>query len=245
MRRTLVIGDIHGGLKALHQVLQRAKVTKDDTLIFLGDYVDGWSESPQILDLLLELKTTNNCIFIRGNHDELLLDWLLNHNENIDEGMWYKHGGKATVLAYVNVSEAKKQIHIDFLNSLKDCFLDDQNRLFIHAGFTNMNGIDHEYFPKMFYWDRTLWETALSLDKSISKNSAHYPKRLTLYDEIYIGHTPVTRIGETTPVQKACVWNVDTGAAFNGSLTIMDIDTKEFWQSEPLSELYFNEKGRN
>ncbi|MEO8236216.1 MAG: serine/threonine protein phosphatase, partial [Flavobacterium sp.] len=39
--------------------------------------------------------------------------------------------------------------------------------------------------------------------------------------------------------------NVDTGAAFNGPLTIMDIDTKEFWQSEKLPDLYPNEKGRN
>jgi serine/threonine protein phosphatase 1 len=74
--RTLVIGDIHGGLRALHQIMERAKVTKEDTLIFLGDYVDGWSQSPQVLDYLIELNTTNNCVFIRGNHDELLLHWL-------------------------------------------------------------------------------------------------------------------------------------------------------------------------
>jgi serine/threonine protein phosphatase 1 len=46
-------------------------------------------------------------------------------------------------------------------------------------------------------------------------------------------------------VQKATVWNVDTSAAFKGPLTIMDIETKEFWQSEPLPNLYPNEKGRN
>lgn len=245
MKRTLVIGDIHGGLKALHQVLERAKVTKDDTLIFLGDYVDGWSESPQVLDFLMELKTTNECIFIRGNHDELLLDWLLNHNRNIDEGMWYKHGGQATVLAYASVSNEKKQIHMDFLRSLKDYHLDEKSRLFIHAGFTNMNGIDHEYFPKLFYWDRSLWETALALDESLPIDSLYYPRRLILYNEIYIGHTPVTKINKTVPVNKACVWNVDTGAAFMGPLTIMDVGTKEFWQSDPLNELYSNEKGRN
>lgn len=245
MKRILVIGDIHGGLKALHQVLERAKVTKDDTLIFLGDYVDGWSESPQVLDFLMELKTTNECIFIRGNHDELLLDWLLNHNRNIDEGMWYKHGGQATVLAYASVTNEKKQIHMDFLRSLKDYHLDTKNRLFIHAGFTNMNGIDHEYFPKLFYWDRSLWETALALDESLPIDSLYYPRRLILYNEIYIGHTPVTKINKTVPVNKACVWNVDTGAAFMGPLTIMDVDTKEFWQSDPLNELYSNEKGRN
>ena len=108
-----------------------------------------------------------------------------------------------------------------------------------------MNGVTHEYFPKLFSWDRTLWETALALNTSIPKDSSFYPKRLTLYHEIYIGHTPVTKINETVPIHKACVWNVDTGAAFKGPLTIMDVDSKEFWQSEPLNELYFNEKGRN
>jgi serine/threonine protein phosphatase 1 len=72
-----------------------------------------------------------------------------------------------------------------------------------------------------------------------------YPNRLKLYKEIYIGHTPVTKIEETAPVNKACVWNVDTGAAFRGPLTIMDVDSKAYWQSENLDVLYPNEKGRN
>nr|WP_294773813.1 metallophosphoesterase family protein [uncultured Flavobacterium sp.] len=245
MGRILVMGDIHGGLRALHQIVERAKVTREDTLIFLGDYVDGWSESPQVIDYLIGLNKKQNCIFIKGNHDELLLDWLEGNTKNFDEKMWFKHGGEATVLAYEKVSDAVKAQHIAFLKALQNYYHDDQNRLFIHAGFTNMNGINFEYFPKLFYWDRTLWETALSLDETIPKDSWLYPRRLTLYDEVYIGHTPVTRIGETIPVQKACVWNVDTGAAFKGPLTIMDVNTKEFWQSEPLNELYFNEKGRN
>jgi serine/threonine protein phosphatase 1 len=242
MNRTLVIGDIHGGLRALHQIMDRAKVTTDDTLIFLGDYVDGWSESPQVLDYLIELGKKQNCIFIKGNHDDLVLQWLEESKDNLE---WYKHGGESTVLAYNTVSETKKKRHIEFLQSLQDYYLDEQNRLFIHAGFTNMNGIDYEYFPKLFYWDRTLWETALALDTAIPKESFLYPKRLKLYDEIYIGHTPVSKIEQTIPIQKACIWNIDTGAAFNGPLTILDVDTKAFWQSEPLNKLYFNEKGRN
>lgn len=245
MGRKLVIGDIHGGLRALHQIMERANVTKDDRLIFLGDYVDGWSESPQVIDYLIDLSTQQECLFIRGNHDELLLDWLTGNTDNIDESAWYQHGGETTVLSYAAVPEDKKQVHITFLKSLKEYYLDEQNRLFIHAGFTNMNGIDYEYFPKMFYWDRTLWETALALDDSMTKNNIYYPKRLTLYKEVYIGHTPVTKINETIPIQRACVWNIDTGAAFNGPLTIMDIDSKEFWQSEPVKELYLNERGRN
>jgi len=245
MSRTLVIGDIHGGLRALHQIMERANVSITDTLIFLGDYVDGWSQSPQVLDFLIDLGTKQNCIFIRGNHDELLLDWLTGNTKNFNETMWFKHGGEATVIAYSTLSESKKQTHIAFLKSLQDYFLDEQNRLFVHAGFTNMNGVNYEYFPKLFYWDRTLWETALALNENIDKDSPFYPKRFTLYNEIYIGHTPVTRIEQTVPIQKACIWNVDTGAAFKGPLTIMDVNTKLFWQSEPLDHLYPTEKGRN
>jgi serine/threonine protein phosphatase 1 len=240
--RTLVIGDIHGGLRALHQIFERAKVTSKDQLIFLGDYVDGWSQSPEVLDFLIALNQHQNCIFIKGNHDDLLHSWL---NESKDNELWYKHGGESTVFAYIDVKTDKKQSHIEFLKSLQNYYLDDRNRLFIHAGFTNLNGIDFEYFPKSFYWDRTLWETALALDKNMKTTDLFYPKRLLLYDEIYIGHTPVTRINQTIPVQKANIWNLDTGAAFKGPLTIMDIDTKEFWQSEPLPNLYPNEKGRN
>ena len=166
-------------------------------------------------------------------------------HERKENMTWYKHGGEATVLAYSKVDTRKKLEHIAFLQSLENYYLDQENRLFLHAGFTNMNGVHHEYFPKLYYWDRTLWETALALDKTLKADDLSFPKRFTLYKEIYIGHTPVTQIGKTVPVQRSVVWNIDTGAAFKGPLTILDVDTKEFWQSEPLSELYPNEKGRN
>lgn len=242
MGRTLVIGDIHGSLLALQQILERAAVTQKDHLIFLGDYVDGWSQSPEVVDFLIRLKATHNCTYIRGNHDDLLMQWL--HTGQYNE-QWFNHGGRITMERYNALTEEKKQLHILFLESLKDYHLDESNRLFVHAGFTNLNGIHHEYFTRMFYWDRTLWETALALDTSLHMEDPLYPKRFTHFKEIFIGHTPVTRIGQTVPVQKANIWNVDTGAAFMGPLTIMDADTKEFWQSAPVYELYPDETGRN
>ena len=131
--KKFVIGDIHGGLKALLQVLKKINCDENYTLIFLGDYVDGWSESPAVLDFLIELQKKQPCVFIRGNHDELLLDWLLGNNENIDEKLWFQHGGEATVLSYQNINAETKEKHIQFLQSLQDYHLDDKNRLFIHA----------------------------------------------------------------------------------------------------------------
>ena len=94
MSRTLVIGDIHGGLKALIQVLQKAAIQPNDILVFLGDYVDGWSESPAVLDFLIALSEQQNCIFIKGNHDELLLDWLENRHENLNEKQQFMENNK-------------------------------------------------------------------------------------------------------------------------------------------------------
>ncbi len=242
MSRTLVIGDIHGGLKALEQLLKKAKITKDDTLIFLGDYVDGWSESANLISFLIQLKTSNTCIFIRGNHDELCYKWLTQNTFNPE---WIKHGGQATIDSYAKLSKEEIAIHHQFFENLINYHIDDQNRLFLHAGFTNLHGPDREYFSKLFYWDRTLWETALAIDPNLDKTDPKYPKRLLLFDEIYIGHTPVTRINQSKPVHAACVWNMDTGAAFKGSLTIMDINSKEYWQSDPVYQLYPDESGRN
>ena len=55
MSRTIVIGDIHGALKALDQLLTKIAPQIQDRIIFLGDYVDGWSESAQVVQYLIQL----------------------------------------------------------------------------------------------------------------------------------------------------------------------------------------------
>ncbi|WP_291865398.1 metallophosphoesterase family protein [Maribacter sp.] len=240
--RTLVVGDIHSGLKALQQVLKRAEVTPKDQLIFLGDYVDGWSEAVETVEFLLDLQKTHNCIFLRGNHDELCSDWLVKEEHN---SVWLQHGGRATANSYAEVSDETKKRHIQFYKELKNYYLEEKNRLFLHAGFTSLKGIESEYFTKTLYWDRTLWELAVCLNPNLSPEDANYPMRLKHYKEIYIGHTPVTKMGKTTPQNFANVWNIDTGAAFKGPLTILDVDSKKTWQSEPVYTFYPKEKGRN
>lgn len=240
--RKFVVGDIHSGLIALRQVIQRAKVKEEDLIIFLGDYVDGWSEAVETIDYLISLNKTHQCIFIRGNHDELCREWLERkaHNPN-----WLIHGGKATKLSYEKVDQSKRQLHLAFYRSLQNYYLDEGNRLFLHAGYTNLKGIAFEYFQELFYWDRTLWELAKAINPRLNPEDVDYPKRLTHYNEIFIGHTPISKKEMVIPENRANVWNLDTGAAFKGALTIMDVDTKEFWQSDPVHQLYLGEQGRN
>src|SRR5664279_3096338 len=97
MSRKIVIGDIHGALKALEQLIVRLNLKRSDELIFMGDYVDGWSGSAQTIDYILKLKETNHCIFIKGNHDAWCEDWL--KGEEADEE-WVRHGGQETIDSY-------------------------------------------------------------------------------------------------------------------------------------------------
>lgn len=240
-KRTLVFGDIHGGLRALQQLFEKAEITIEDTLIFLGDYVDGWSESAEVIQFLMETAEKQDCIFIKGNHDAWCEEYLKTGTKS---DVWIFNGGQSTIESY-RKKGIDRLFHLNFFERMKNYYIDTQNRLFIHAGFSSMHGPAKETYATNYSWDRTLWETALALDEKRDKDHVFYPKRLQLFHEIYIGHTPTTNYGIPTPINRANLWNVDTGAAFMGRITCLDIDTKEFWQSESVHLLYPNEKGRN
>jgi serine/threonine protein phosphatase 1 len=241
MKRTLVIGDIHGGLVALKQVMERAEVTTSDTLIFLGDYVDGWSESYGVIEFVMQLAQQQNCIVLKGNHDDMCQEWLTTGEYNESS---YNHGGKATLQSYADVNENDKLKHLQFYQQMQYYFVDDRNRLFLHAGFISQHGPEKEHYQSNLIWDRTLWEMAAAMDKTLSPDSPYFPKRLKLFKEIYIGHTPTTNYGIYEPINIFSLWNLDTGAAFNGKLSLMNVDTKQLWQSDIVRTLYPNEPGR-
>ena len=241
-KRTLVFGDIHGGLRALQQLFERAKITTEDRLIFLGDYVDGWSEAAATIQFLIEIEEKQECIFIRGNHDLWCGRWL---ELGASNPVWEEHGGKSTKASYLETGYIINEEHKLFFQDLKNYHIDENNNLFLHAGFTSIHGVGKEEYESNYYFDRTLWETVLVIDETVSKDSILYPKRLKHYNEIFVGHTPTTNYKEELPMHKANVWNIDTGAAFMGKLTCLDIETKEFWQSDVVQTLYPNERGRN
>ena len=241
MGRTFVIGDIHGAYRALQQLLDRVRLQLDDRLIFLGDYVDGWSESRRVMEYLMELDARFNCIFIRGNHDVWCEEWLAGLGP---DPSWLFHGGRATVDSYSGIDAEDAIRHLAFFGRMRP-YVEEDGRLFIHAGFSSMHGPGMEHYESNFFWDRTLWETALAVDDRIPQDSLFYPRRLLLYREIYIGHTPTTNYGIDTPMKRSNVWNIDTGAAFTGKISAMNINTKELFQSDIVQQLYPGESGRN
>lgn len=237
-KRTLVIGDQHGALRAVKQVLKRCEFNpKEDLLINLGDVVDGWSESSQLVQFYIEL--SEQCIFkpifLKGNHDVLCQKWIQGGIPNMN---WLMQGGKSTIESYIDTGFIEEKSHLEFFNNMKDYYLDEENRGFVHAGFTSPKGLGFEEDSEIYYWDRSLWTLAFKeLDSENQIFKAH--------KEVFIGHTPTLNFEETIPMKKSNIWNIDTGSAYTGSITILDVDTKEYWQSDIVMELYPDDLGRN
>lgn len=241
MSRTFTMGDIHGNCRGLIQCLEKSGFNNDeDTLIQLGDVADGWSEVSESVDVLLSIK---NLISIRGNHDVWCYDWFKYGEKPI---LWTEQGGKSTIESYIKSGKIMDNHHKDFWNDQQDWHIDDKNRLFIHAGWGyNLPGdfekqcsyrVNAGTIAKECHWDRSLYESAKTAHHTKNKFKA-----LESFNEVYIGHTAQMN---NKPNQFLNLWNLDSGSGWNGNLTIMDIDTKEFWQSDLSKDLYPDQKGR-
>ena len=72
------IGDIHGQctmLRDMLETLRQRPLNEEDTLVFLGDYIDRGEDSRGCIDILIALKQEHkNVIFLRGNHEQMMLD---------------------------------------------------------------------------------------------------------------------------------------------------------------------------
>jgi serine/threonine protein phosphatase 1 len=246
--RLLVLGDVHGAHRALVQVLVRAGFDRErDRLVFLGDVADGWFETRRCIDELLAIP---HLVHLLGNHDDWFLRWLQGAAADV---LWLTQGGWATLESYgiapVPLSPLELRIHLsplppddaraeipathrDLLRRAK-LWHEDDGRMFVHGGWP-WHRSPHPLHcrPEELLWDRSLWDNAFHR----AANGRTRP--LTAFREVYLGHTTTTRCGHSEPVQRCEVWNLDQGAGWEGRLSLMDVDTKEFWQSDPVETLY-------
>ncbi|AXY73031.1 phosphoesterase [Paraflavitalea soli] len=248
---TYVMGDIHGGHKALLQCLQRSGFDYErDTLIQLGDIADGYDEVFACVETLL---TVRHLVAIKGNHD----DWFQTFIRTGFHPQYWNQGGEGTLRSYL-IAAGKQDLipaygnihpqalnppdipatHRHFFNHQRLYYLDDHMNCFVHAGFDRRLPF-REQLPHLYYWDRELWLEALSWEATNrgKKRPARF-KMATRFHEVFIGHTRTIMWGTDQPMKAANVNNIDTGGGGGGRLTIMNVETKECWQSDPVNSLY-------
>lgn len=219
--RIYAIGDVHGRIDLLNQMLLRvdadmtARPSPRPVHVFLGDYIDRGPASKLVLDRLITHCAAHPSVCLIGNHEAYLREFLKNPKVL---SYWKRYGGLDTLLSYGILpsmeSDAQEQVklahaldrklpmsHRQFLKSLKPYFICG-DFFFVHAGvrpgipLTNQSEEDLLWIRDDFL----LWEE-------------HFGK------VIVHGHTPVLE-----PDVRENRINIDTGAYATGRLTCLVLE---------------------
>ena len=210
-----VIGDIHGCLAPLKRTL--AAIDRDLAAtrpryageVFLGDYVDRGPDSLGVIDLLLRRGTERKTIFVKGNHDAMMEEFVRGERALAD---WLPYGGADTLRSYgatpemisSNAAELAGLVppaHLAFLSGC-EYFFEVEDYIFVHAGVRPGRAL-HEQSPQDLMWIRE-----------------DFLKHRGSYGAIIVhGHTPVAE-----PEFRESRIGIDTGAYMTGRLTCLRID---------------------
>jgi serine/threonine protein phosphatase 1 len=212
-----VIGDIHGEIEALKTIINKINYdSTEDKLIFLGDYIDRGSDSYQVYRYIKKLDNGSN-IFIRGNHEEMMIDAVLNKN---NKGLWYHNGGRATERSFPNYSELEEAAN--FFDSLPYQYTDG-NYIFVHAGIR----------PDLKLTEQSEHDLVWIRYKFLEAEAENFKEKRT----IVAGHTPVAEV----KFQGNKIL-MDTGAGKGGILSAINLKTKKVYTSaekNPIASLLF------
>ena len=210
----VAIGDVHGCLQSLQALTKKLEKYSDRQFIFLGDYIDRGPDSKGVVDFLLDYREQQDCIFLRGNHEQMLLDAY--YNDNLD--LWLMNGGRSTLESYgakynqLNIAES----HIEFYKNTR-MYYDTPDFFFVHAGLSPAKTIEQSLKDDNDIQD-FLWERS-------HLNVFETPWEKT----VVFGHTP-----RPHPIRKNKMLGLDTGCVYEslgyGKLTAAVLPEMKFVQ---------------
>lgn len=187
----------------------------DRKFIFVGDYIDRGPSSKQVVDYLIEFQKDVDCVFLRGNHEQMLLD-AINRNEH---RLWMMNGGRTTMKSYGFSSKSAASLpkeHEQFYRNTK-LYYNTEKYFFVHAGVspgkTIAQSLEDEEEVQEFLWERS------------HLNAFETPWEKT----VVFGHTP-----RPNPFIKDKMIGIDTGCVYDrvgyGKLTAAKLPEEEFMQ---------------
>ncbi len=227
------IGDVHGCAQTLAALLGRlaedagGALGPDDTLVFVGDYVDRGPDSPGVIDQLIALERASEAgtgprgVFLRGNHDQMMLDYVDGAG---DSELWWANGGRTTLESYAARGDLRLPAdHVEFLRRTP-LAAEGAGCAFVHAGLDTR---------------RSVADNLADLDPSIALwTRQHLGADLSAWEKpVVCGHTPVAE-----PLDQPRLIGIDTGAVFAGRpglgrLTAVALPERRFVSVETVDEL--------
>ncbi len=214
----IVIGDIHGCCRSIEALIEKLEPYDNYQLVFVGDYIDRGPCSKNVVSLMLELREKRDCIFLRGNHEQMLLDATKRGNT----GLWLHNGGDATLRSYGLIPGQLDfpDEHMEFFRSTK-LYHETEDYFFVHAGLpafqTIKQSLNDPEAVRDFLWTR---DHLRAVDTAWEKT-------------VIFGHTPTK-----SPINRLKMIGIDTGCVYSsfgfGKLTALVLPEEIFIQQSSL-----------
>jgi len=224
MSRRIAIGDIHGCLKTMQKLIEEGiTLTREDTLYFVGDFIDRGPDSKGVLDYISRLITENYRIYsVRGNHEEMLLESLSDPKFLVG---WMYNGAERTLHSFgfdpgiFLTSETVHQIPAKYIKQIEKLpyYIELEDYLIVHAGF-------NFYMTDPFQDNHAMiWSREMMYDPEKANH------RIVIH-----GHTPVSvdEIRQMITDPDSSLINIDGGCVYTeypelGNLVAFDLDSKD------------------
>ena len=202
------IGDLHGCPDELEVLLTRLGAGSDDTLVFLGDYIDRGPGVRAVVARLIRLRAeAPRTVFLRGNHEDMLLAYLGLPGHYADA--YLANGGAATLASYrvpagVLGAAAAALLPPDHLEFLRTLVLTHQHDryLFVHAGVRPGVTLERQSEEDLL-WIR----------------EEFFAARHDLPWTVVFGHTPQREVRLGLPFHLG----LDTGLVYGNKLSCLDV----------------------
>ncbi len=214
MSRLIAIGDIHGCDFALETLLTELKLTPQDTIVGLGDYVDRGPNSSRVLDILIDLVTKCRFIPLIGNHEIMMFKGM---NGRRDFDFWLNHGGQAALSSYGGDPRNVPAHHMAFLSHCLR-YHESPNHVFVHACYDPYVSLDDQP-DQLLFWQHIFDDV---------------PPPLESGKVVVVGHTPQQ---DGTIRNLGHILMLDTNCYGNGWLTAVDVNSGNVWQANNFGEI--------
>jgi serine/threonine protein phosphatase 1 len=227
--KTIIIGDVHGCLLELNQLLLELAPAEYDHLIFIGDLIDRGPDSAGVVERVVELSARHHVSLILGNHEEKFLRYRRHLEEG--KGVELQMSGSEE---FPMLMERLQPIHFEFLEGAYYALhLPEYHTLLVHGGIPGKVKFPFpvtyrygEHAPRDYPGLDLLTKTrflddngsfvALNEQKPQDQFWAEtYDGR---YGHVVFGHQPFM---EAAPKEFPFATGVDTGCVYGGKLSAL------------------------
>lgn len=212
------VGDIHGHTAALVALLGEVRPSSSDQVVFLGDYVDKGPDVAGTLEMLSKLGQEHDWIFLRGNHDQMMLNA---YRDPSTFAVWECLAGEAPLASYGSGStetllRSLPPHHIRFLEERCCNYHETDSFIFVHAG------IRPHVSPEDEDIERLQWTTLSSAEPHESGKT------------VICGHSSQAS-GRIVDLRHTIC--IDTGITKGNYITCLNLDDFTFTQASAVGEI--------